>query len=279
MFTTQALAHENYALENEIGPKVQQIDMMTQQIRQKQETLAQDRWRNEYARLSALREKLKRERDSAQEDARATSLDPEEARAMMLEKVKVGKARMAQVEEQIQQVDEEVDNHKRAIAEIKSDLEERKNESSSSQKYEMLFQRDKEMTAFIDGFDEKKATEIQQQMETQSNIVALLEYASQGIPNSGKLQDMEDDLSVKDRRLETSQMTKEKLEKELVKRQMELNKINTLEDKIKLEQSTLEERLEVMASDMVAFQALRASGRSRVSVTTPSSSASQISVS
>lgn len=257
----KTLSHENMQLEQELGPKIQEIDMMIQYIHQKEEMLAADTLRDQYARLSSHCERLRQERDAAQEDARTINMDPEEARAIMLEKVKSGKAKMAQVENEINQSQEEIGRLTKAISDLKSDLNDRKNDANGgSQKYEMLFQRDKEMTAFIESFEDKKIKEMKQQAEIQNTIVALLEHTSQGLeregnmPNKNKLMEMKDDLSFKEKQLETSQMTKERLEKELVKRQSELEKINTLDEKIRLELGSLFEKLETMQSDMVAFK-------------------------
>merc|ERR1719231_188933 len=65
---------------------------------------------------------------------------------------------------------------------------------------------------------------------------------------------MRDDLSFKERQLESSESTKQRLEKELEKRQGELQKINTLDEKISVELTSLREKIDTMRIEMDQFQ-------------------------
>lgn len=47
-----------------------------------------------------------------------------------------------------------------AVEELASELEDRRGAASDEAKYELLFQRDAEMTEFIDKFDETKEKEV-----------------------------------------------------------------------------------------------------------------------
>jgi len=51
----------------------------------------------------------------------------------------------------------------------------------------VLYQRDKEMTEFIDAFDETKAHAVADQKHTQQQIVALLEHISKGLERQHNL--------------------------------------------------------------------------------------------
>ena len=92
-----------------------------------------------------------------------------------------------------------------SLADLDTDIEERKGESGDSQKYEMLFQRDQEMTSFIDSFEKRKQDEMSEQSKTQETIVALLEHISRGLqregsmPSKNKLKEMQVDLSFKEK--------------------------------------------------------------------------------
>ena len=74
---------------------------------------------------------------------------------------------------------------KKALSEGKTELEERKNEgadgNTTSHKYDMLYQRDQEMTLFMETFEEKKLKELEGQRQSQAMIVRLLEHISLGI--------------------------------------------------------------------------------------------------
>ena len=82
-------------------------------------------------------------------EASASQLDPAAAREKLLEKVKEDKAKMADYDRRIKDQTQENERLRKMSSELSHDLEERKGDNSDSQKYEVLFQRDQEMTAFI----------------------------------------------------------------------------------------------------------------------------------
>ena len=64
--------------------------------------------------------------------------------------------------------------------------------------------------------------------------------ARQGhMPNKQRVSEMRDDLSFKQRQLDSAEGTKNRLEAELKKRNVELEKINTLDEKIAIELNSL----------------------------------------
>ena len=261
----QALSHENHALEQILHPQIQQVDMLTEQIGVKEEMLSNDRFRNQFSKLEKQVSRLRAERDSAAEDCEASKMDPEEARGMMLAKVKDGKSQMAAIEDTVKDGRQELLDLQKAIKELNIDLKEKgeRGNSSGQQKIELLHQRDAEMTHYLDAFPSSHGREKAQQVETQRTIVALLEYLSTEVsrpeddfPSMEKEDDMNADLTFKERQLESSTMTHERLEQELKKRQGELEKINGLDEKIVLEKSALTEKMEVMNLDLQGFEQL-----------------------
>ncbi len=119
---------------------------------------------------------------------------------------------MTAVDEELRTLDLDLDRLRKLQGEIKADLNDRKNENNESQKYEMLFQRDQEMTAFLDTFAVKKEHEMKAQFDAKETIVALLEHISsslaheKNLPDKEKFDEMKEDLSFKSRQLETAQV-------------------------------------------------------------------------
>merc|ERR1711956_126776 len=88
--------------------------------------------------------------------------------------------------------------------------------------------KDKEMTQFIDSFNDIKAEEEKKLKEKQDAIVDMLQNISKSLalptdvsPES-HLRDMEDELDFKSRQLQNSETTQNRLEAELTKREGEL---------------------------------------------------------
>ena len=247
---------------NEVAQKLQEGENHLQQLNAEldhtEAKARQDTYRDEYERLSKNVRKKQREKAELEKEREASRMDPEQARAMMLEKVKSDKERLDQLDKSLKNVENENVKNKKSLAELQTDLTERKG-TGDSQKYDVLFKRDEEMTGFIDKFASTKETELGDQKQIQETIVALLEHISTGLkrennmPSAGNASEMREDLSFKERQLESSQSTKARLQQELTKRNSELEKINTLDDKISVELTSLNEKIESMLGEMGDF--------------------------
>uniref|UniRef100_K3WFZ0 Uncharacterized protein n=1 Tax=Globisporangium ultimum (strain ATCC 200006 / CBS 805.95 / DAOM BR144) TaxID=431595 RepID=K3WFZ0_GLOUD len=259
------MLEEHHQTEVEIEARSQELEMLMHAIHQKEAELSSNRYREEYEQLEKQARRLQRERDNIQEDARTALMDPNEASALLLAKVKDGKAKIETVERVIQVAEEENQELRKTLNEMQNEMDERVNgggKDDPAQKYELLFQRDKEMTAFLESFPVKKDEELRAHRQTQLMIVKLLEHISAGMTkedkllptaNASNLDEMKKDLSFKERQLESSVTTKQRLTMELQKRQAELDKVNTLDTKISLELSSLLQKMDTMASDMGEF--------------------------
>merc|ERR1719436_481175 len=106
------------------------------------------------------------------------------------------------------------------------------------------------MTQFIQSFDESKREEEKKMKDKQESIERLLENISKalslqaGMTPDGHLRDMEDELDFKSKQLANSESTQNRLEAELVKRQGELEKIESLDLKISVELQQVEAKMQ-----------------------------------
>merc|ERR1711861_19053 len=130
---------------------------------------------------------------------------------------------------------------------------------SDSEKYEKLRQRETEMSQFISQFEATRELVAQDQVQAQDTIATLLEHISQGLeqrssmPSQQRLREMRDEASFKERQLESSQHTTLRLTQERKQREAEMAKIETLEEKIQIELSSLQQKMKMMQSDMIEF--------------------------
>jgi len=133
-----------------------------------------------------------------------------------------------------------------------------------AQKYQELFAKDKEMSELIDTFDEKKALEVNKIETSQEKIVNLLQSISRKTAQSenaagmseDKFNEMRSDLDFKQMQMDNSVTTSSRLEGELQRRKVELEKINTLDEKISLELKQLNEKMASMGTELVTFKDL-----------------------
>jgi len=148
-------------------------------------------------------------------------------------------------------------------AELTADLAERNNGGNSEKdKYEKLYAKDREMTEFIDKYEEIKSELVQETDATQARIVALLEHISQGLeseqsmPDQQRAKEMTDEATFKERQLESSQATMARLLAEKEQRMSEMDKISNLDEKIKIELGSLGSKMQAMKGEMGAFDDL-----------------------
>merc|ERR1719510_642820 len=156
-----------------------------------------------------------------------------EQRDLLLAKVKNDNAEIVAAEKSNSELKLEVEKLRAAIREVTADSLEKKEEGSDQQKYEILFTKDKEMTQFIDSFNDSKAEEEKKLKEKQDSIVEILQNISKSLalPSdttpASHLRDMEDELDFKSRQLTNAETTQNRLEAELTKRDGELEKIES----------------------------------------------------
>jgi len=155
-----------------------------------------------------------------EEEASQSSLPIPEQRDMLLAKVKSDNAEIVASEKLISETKLDIEKYKKFLAEMQTDIEEKKGESNDQQKYEILFTKDQEMSSFIAGFDEAKHAEQERILSRQQSILNHLESISRGnldatINPEEKAREMEDELEFKNRLLQNSASTQQRLEGEL----------------------------------------------------------------
>eukprot|EP00941_MAST-03F_sp_MAST-3F-sp1_P000985 g985.t1 len=258
----QNLQMEQQNLRDEVQRFKERIEEVKEQSNLMENEIKTNSWRNEFDAATRNLKRLRREQSDLQEEAEAMLLDPADAREYLLKKVKSSSNAIKRADERLAQLEEENEANERTLQELTTDIEERRGENNDSHKYEVLFQRDKEMSEFIENFDELKKKELKDQEKTKNMIVALLEHISRDLnrknnmPSQSNLKAMKEDLSFKQRQVDASKSTQESLKRELEKRQGELEKIDGLETKIETELKSLKSKIEVMQEEMISFDDL-----------------------
>jgi intraflagellar transport protein 74 len=81
-----------------------------------------------------------------------------EARERLLNRIKQDNAEIKQSEKDVADIRKIIDTYQRNIKEIESDLQEKKSDEGEAQKYEILYQKEKEINDFMEKFEEEKVT-------------------------------------------------------------------------------------------------------------------------
>ncbi|CAK9032171.1 Cadmium/zinc-transporting ATPase HMA2 (Cadmium/zinc-transporting ATPase 3) (Protein HEAVY METAL ATPASE 2) [Durusdinium trenchii] len=243
------LREESKRLSADLAEARDDLDQVTGRLNALEGKLRSDPWRQRHRQLNQTRRDLETQVNQLREEVQQGSMSIPEQREILLSKVKNDNAEIVATEKS--NSEQKLDNERlRAqIREVIADVEEKKEENSDQQKYEILFTKDQEMTAFIEGFAEAKAEEERKIQEKKESIERLQLIISKSVelppdvtPES-HLRDMEDELDFKKAQLQNSETTQSRLEAELAKREGELEKIESLDVKISLELSQVEEKM------------------------------------
>lgn len=253
------LLQRSQQLDQEVNARLGEIDNMAARIREYQMALGSSTYRAEYKELDKKIVKLRRERESLQQDVDISGMDPKAARERLMTKVKLDQDRSKDLDRRMGDLATQMDRMRRRADELDSDMKSDRKGGVDASKVEVLQKRDMEMSAFIDKFEVTKQAALQAQMEAQSTIVGLLEHISSGleaehnIPDQLKMRELQDETSMKDKQLKSSEMTMKRLLAEKDKRTTEMAKIGTLEENIAPELEQLAQQTAAMNSEMSEF--------------------------
>ncbi|KAG5479668.1 hypothetical protein CUR178_03431 [Leishmania enriettii] len=144
--------------------------------------------------------------------------------------------------------------------------EEVKNFSGENvQAFQELQQKDREMQVFIDDYPDKERAEMDKIAETQRHIADLLTRISQALEmqrqmpsenNAGTLRDLTTEVDAKRDQIQNDVKTHQRLEKELLERKAELDKVAHLDRKIKEELASHNAKMIEQKAEMEKFSDL-----------------------
>lgn len=152
-------------------------------------------------------------------------------------------------------VQKTVDTYKQNIKEIEQDLKE-KNTSNEEQKYEILYQKEKEINEFTEKFEIEKVEYEKEIKDSQHLIAQLLEHMQKTmarqnkLPTSQQVDEMKNDLKFKQDQLENSETTAVRLRVQQETIKNDLEKVKNLEGRIKKEMEQAENKITTMTDDI-----------------------------
>uniref|UniRef100_A0A7S1Q1B7 Intraflagellar transport protein 74 homolog n=1 Tax=Alexandrium catenella TaxID=2925 RepID=A0A7S1Q1B7_ALECA len=270
----EELREENGRLGQDVYEAREELDQVNGRLNQLEARLRSDMLRTRYQQLSSIRRELEERLGNLEQEVQQCNMSVPEQRDMLLSRVKSDNGDIVAAEKSNSDMKLDNERLRAQIREVTQDAQEKKDEGSDQQKYEILFTKDKEMTQFIDSFGESKAEEEKKLKEKQETIVNLLQSISkalalpQDVTPESHLRDMEDELDFKSKQLHNSETTQNRLEAELSKREGELEKIESLDVKISLELDQVEAKMRQYEHEIATkydlVDEMRASGELRL---------------
>jgi len=227
------------------------------QLGEKEEQLKADGKKQRLIQLQSKKNALKERVSKLEAEVNKPVLSEAEMREQLLEQIKKDKEETAFYERESQALEQRI---KQAEEELeKLDSGGPAADAEDAKKYQKLQEKDQEMSDFIAKHDDTMLKERDAIKETERRIVQLLEHISKDLGRSHQLPskegylDMKNEVAMKQRGLDNSQTTAERLKSEQTMRQAELDKIENLDQKISIELKTLNDRRETMTEELKKF--------------------------
>jgi len=246
----------------ELPKRQADLNFFDERAREMEVAVTRDPARSKAARLRDELIRLERKQQILSEELDGPQVPESQQREMLLQKVKADNSEIAEAERRLAEHQEAVRRGRGQLSQLANEMTEAND--PKAQKYQELFAKDKEMSELIDTFDEKKTIEVSKIETAQERIVTLLQAISRktaqtenaSAMSEDKFNEMRSDLDFKQMQMDNSVTTSSRLEGELQRRKVELEKINTLDEKISLELKQLNEKMASMGTELVTFKDL-----------------------
>jgi len=249
------LQRENKSLEDEIAQKRAMLEQVNQKLTQAEAKIRTDVMKQKAHYLRDQKKSLVSKKEDLEAQTNEQNLSFPEARERLLNRVKGDNADVTAAEKRIAEVKKAIENYKRQTEEMEADLREQGTDENIK-KYEILYQKDQEMTQFIESFEPTKQVEVAQTKTLQESIVSLLESSSEylerkdNLPSFSQVQEMKQEYDLKTGLIRNDAMTAERLKVEYEKAREDLEKMKTLDVKLVEEIKGMNEKLTFMQNEL-----------------------------
>ncbi len=254
----EKLREENTLLEQEIAKRRTDLDEVSMKLSIAEGKLREDPTKERAQQLRDEKARLQAKKDDLQLQTDEMNLPFPEARERLISKAKEDQAQLKATEQRIQEIKKLIDSYQKQMKEIESELEENKAESVDKKKYDILMERDKEYTDFIENFETIKAHETEPVAALEKRIQDLLETMSRNlikmekvpVPSAEVTKQTEDDINYRKKLVENEANTFEVLKKEVEERANQLKRMQNVEENIEKNAKILKDKMETMQSEM-----------------------------
>jgi intraflagellar transport protein 74 len=242
------LKEENRMLEDEIIQRKQSLEGVNQRLNMADARLRTDVMKQKANHLREQRLGLLRRKEDLEVQTNEDNLSFPEARERLMARAKADGGVIKETENRIKEVEKAISNYKKQIADLENDLKS-SNDSSNKEKYELFYQKDKEMTEFIESFEPTRKAEMEMIKQAEDNITSLLERIAkltdrrENLPSQEQVKEWESEYHFKIDKTGDSAVTLERLKAQLAERQADLEKTKELHVRIPQQLNKINEEI------------------------------------
>ncbi|CCW66324.1 unnamed protein product [Phytomonas sp. Hart1] len=237
--TYKAIREEAFAVSQKVLERQHEVRTLTAKQELLMTKLEKDGSRRRAAEL--LREILRKRRER-DELAKECALSVEEEKQLLMKKVLATRSDIEALKRQIADTCDALDESKTLLSTLDDEVQNYTSENVKA--YQALKEKEQEMQVFLDDYPDKEREALGKLEREQQEITTLLERISRALElqrqlptggNPGSLQVLTTEVDAKQEQIKNDQRTHQRLEKELMERKTELEKVSHLDNKIKEE--------------------------------------------
>ena len=215
----EKLKEENQMLVQEINNSRNELEEVNSRLAQAESRLRQDTLKQRAQHLKEERTNLLKKKEDLELQTNELNLPLPEARERLQNRMKQDNAEIKQMEKELIDLKKMTETYQTNIREIDQDLKENKTGGGEEQeqKYEILYQKEKEINQFTEQFEQEKTQYEKEIKDQQVHIASLLEHMQRTmarqnkLPTSSQVDEMKNDLKFKQGQLEDSETTAARL--------------------------------------------------------------------
>lgn len=248
---------ENKTLDEEINHKRNVLENVNSRLIEADSRLRTDVLKQKAHHLREQKQTLLRRKEDLEVQTNEQNLSFPEARDRLLARVKEDSLQIKSTETAIGNSKKNIESFRKQIEELKADMD--NTDTSELQKYEVLYEKDKIMTEFIDSFEGTKKADLEMIQTLEENITNLLEQTSKILerrdilPSAEQFTDWQVDLQYKNVQTANSVATLEQLKVQLDKRKENLTRIRTFDQRVPKELAALNEKISKMQDEIAKY--------------------------
>lgn len=255
------LLNEQTALGQEAKRFDDAIDELDKQLNQSEGELTRNPLKQRALQLQEHIRTLTEKKYEIQQEEEKSKMSPEDQREQLMAKVKRDNNEVEAAGQSVRELQEQIKKMEGRIGNMGgANPANLADEASKREKFEELVAKERDLNNFLDSFPSRKASKLGEKQAKEDAIVALLDkitkletISTSALPSQRRFKEMQDELEYKKMQLENTQSTQERLKEELAMRRTELDKIDTLEDKINAELKQLAEKTVQLNDEMKGF--------------------------
>lgn len=130
---------------------------------------------------------LLKKKDDLELQTNEMNLPLPEARERLQNRIKQDNAEIKQMDKEMIETKKMIDTYQQNIKDISQDMVENKQQSGEEQKYEILYQKEKEINSFTEQFEQERVQYEKEIKEIQQHNAALLEHMQKNMARQNKL--------------------------------------------------------------------------------------------